>query len=485
MSWLRCPRTAFASVNFKLQTIRSPLFRVIPHPARLSCMKHLLLLFFFFPVFLFAQDLDVRKFGAKGDGRTLNTRAIQAALDKAARQGGGTVVIPAGRFLTGSLRLGSHTELRLAPGAVLLGSTRLADYDTAHAHLLYASGAVNVSITGTGTIDGQGEAFYDTTKSTWAAKPRPEPWLLFENCSRIRVRDVQLVRSPSHVLVLDHSEDVVVDGISIRCDLRSPNTDGIDITDSRHVMISNCFMESGDDLICLKSDTRYVEYVTVTNCVLKSDDAAIKFGTGSHVGVRNCTFSNITIFDSRYGIALFMPDGGTHEHCLFENIAIRNGSRWKNDYPIFIDIHKRTPESSLGRIKDMQFRNLTIQTSGNVLVAGQPEQPLQDISFDGLHLTLTGCNDVTQYSQKPRGNKTLLPIPGLVDYARVSAHFTLAHIEGLGFQNVSVRLARKVEACERHTMWLKDVSLTRWQSPDIGPGLDTDLVLDGLKGGME
>ncbi len=420
-----------------------------------------------------AQPLDIRAFGAKGDGITLNTKSIQSAIDQAAKQGGGTVYVPSGRYLTGTLKLCSNLELHLSPGAVLLGSSKMADYETAHPNLIYGKKLDNVSLTGTGTIDGQGHYFYDTTQTVWKSKPRPTPWLLLDSCQRVRVRDLRLKDSPAHVLVLEHCKDVVVDGISVNCDMRSPNTDAIDVTDCTDVMISNCYLHSGDDLICLKSHDVMLQNITVTNCVLIGDDAALKFGTGSAKGMKNCVFSNITIHDTRYGIALFMLDGGTHEHCLFENITIRNKSNWTNNYPIFIDIHKRTPESKIGRIKDLHFRNINIQTDGNILVAGQPESPIEDIVFDNISMTLIGCSDMTQHFQKPRGNKTLVPIPGLVDYCKVPAQATFAHIRGLTLRDFTVRLAKKVPVCDREAIWMKDVEDAVLENIDFGKGLKT------------
>jgi Glycosyl hydrolases family 28 len=443
------------------------------------CMKYLVLYCCLLAHALVAQPLNISDFGAKGDGLTLNTKAIQAAIERAAKQGGGVVSIPAGRFLSGTLFLKTNIELHLSPGAVLLGSTNLADYDSTHRHLMLAENADNVALTGTGKVDGQGYFFYDTIPVAWTAKPRPLPWILIKNCTRVRVRDVQLHDSPAHVLVLEKCADVVVDGISIRCDPRSPNTDGLDITDSRNVMISNCFMQAGDDLICLKSHNRWVENVTVTNCVLVSDDAAIKFGTGSTVGVRNSTFSNISIYGTRYGLALFMIDGGTHEHCLFENITIRNQSRWQNDYPIFIDIHQRDSTKKLGRIKDIQFRGISIQTGGNILVAGQPGHPLEDLVFEDINMTLTDCNDVTQYLQKPRGNKTLLPIVGLMDYAKTPANFTFAHINGLRLDDITLRKGKKVKVCDRAACWFKDIKNEDVGKLDVGPGLSAEQTRAG------
>ncbi|MEM1359999.1 MAG: glycosyl hydrolase family 28 protein, partial [Bacteroidota bacterium] len=333
------------------------------------------------------DELIITDFGADASGAQLSTKAIQQALDQCEKQGGGVVIVPAGTFLTGTLFLPANLTLHLRAGARLLASTDLADYDPEHPHLLYAKDARNIALTGTGTIDGQGDAFFDKRSSSgeqrtqsWRARARPQPWLLFEDCERLRFRDLELINSPAHVLVLQRCRDVLVDAISIQNDPRSPNTDGIDITNSRDVRISNCRIITGDDAICLKSKTDTVENILVTNCYLNSDDAGIKFGTGTAVCIRDCRFNNLVIEDTRYGIALFMLDGGVNEHCTFDNITIRNGSRHQTEYPIFIDIDKRYPDRSLGKQRFLTFSNLKIFTRNKLLLAGQPEFPLENIT---------------------------------------------------------------------------------------------------------
>ncbi|MFN4079456.1 MAG: glycoside hydrolase family 28 protein [Saprospiraceae bacterium] len=425
-----------------------------------------------------AQVYDIRQFGALNKAGHLNTAAIQAAIDSAARDGGGEVWIPAGSYLTGTLQLRSHVALRLLPGAVLLGSADMDDYDPERPHLIYAVDCENVSLIGSGLMDGQGHAFFDTTQQIWTAKNRPTPWLLFKRCRRVRVCDLELRNPPSHILVLNGCDDVAIDGVTMRADPRSPNTDGIDIVDTKVVAISNCHLSAGDDLICLKSNRRMVQHVVATNCILRSDDAAIKFGTGSRKGVRNCVFSNISIYDTRYGIALFMTDGGIYEHCIFDNIIIRNGSRWANDYPIFIDIHRRFEQSPMGRIKDLSFTNINIQSPGNILVAGQPDHPIEDLLFDNVSFTLTGCNDLSRYAQKPRGNKSLKPIPGLRDYSRHETHAMFAHVDGLRLHRWKIRKARKAAPCPRPALWLHDVlRLDQDAQMDLGADINPQIQI--------
>jgi polygalacturonase len=429
-----------------------------------------------FPVLLAAQVFNILDFGAKDDGLTLNTSAIQAAIKKCKAAGGGTVWVPAGRFLTGTIFLDSDIELHLSPGATLLGSTAMKDYDAVHRHLIYAENAHNVSITGTGTIDGQGPAFYRGKENNFEAEIiRPVPWILFKNCRAIKVRDVNLIESPAHVLVLEDSDQAHIDGIRIYNAPNSPNTDGIDIKDTRNVLISNCDMSSGDDIICLKSEEDTVENVLVTNCILSSDDAALKMGTGSRAAIRNCQFSNITIRETRYGIALFMVDGGVYENCTFDNIIIETISRYNTEYPIYIDVDKRRAESKLGTVRDLLFSNIIIRSRGNVLVAGQKEAPLQSISFKNIRFQLTDVSDLSVLKKKPRGNKSFPTLPDMDDFSKVNGHFTFGHINGLYLDDISLLHPEKSTFSRKDLVLINtsDVYQNRFQ---VNRGKKTPLI---------
>jgi polygalacturonase len=376
----------------------------------------------------------------------LATEAIQRAIDAATAGGGGEVIVPPGRFITGSITLASNLSLSLRPGARLVGSSSLDDYDEDHPHLIYASGAENVAITGDGTIDGRGEAFFDKGQGTgersssrgWKALERPEPWIVFENCRNVNIRDLRFTNSPSHVISLTDCRDVVIDGIDILNDARSPNTDGIDIRDTRNVRISNCRIETGDDAICLKSKRDTVSGVLVTNCYLKSDDAGIKFGTGTAVAIRDCRFSNLIIDGTRYGIALFMLDGGVNEHCSFENITIRNGSRHEAEYPIFIDVDKRQADREVGKQRFLSFRNMDIFTRNQLLIAGQPGDPIEHLSMRDIRVHVEGCRDVRTITRKPKGNKGLKSDPNLADYAGENATVVLGHLSELVMDEIFI-----------------------------------------------
>jgi hypothetical protein len=389
-----------------------------------------------------AQPLDIRQFGAKNDGKTLNSAAIQAAIDTCHRRGGGQVLIPAGGvFLSGTLFLKEHVFLFLEAGATLKGSPKIEDYDKKHPQLIFAEYLSNAGFLGSGVIDGNGSAFWD---QFYLPLDRPEPWIVFEHCQNLQFKGVQLLNSPAHVLVLEHCDGAVIDGLRIVNTVLSPNTDGIDIADTRNVSIQNCYIQTGDDAICLKSHQHWVENILVTNNILMSDDTAIKFGTGVDVGTRHCIFSDNVIRNSRYGIALFQMDGGIYEYCQFNNMTIETSSRHFTEYPIFVDIDKRRTDDRLGSIRHLIFSNLQLISRGNCLLAGQPGAKIEDLTLRNITFYATETPPVSslRLARKPRGNKTLGYYPDMKDYSKVDAWFTFAHHTGLNLDQVKVEGAK-------------------------------------------
>ncbi|MFN3841595.1 MAG: glycosyl hydrolase family 28 protein, partial [Cyclobacteriaceae bacterium] len=257
--------------------------------------------------------------------------------------------------------------------------------------------------------------------------------------SFITLRDVTFQNSPSHVLRFEDSEQIIIDGIYIKNHRQSPNTDGIDLVDSKNVFISNSYIATGDDAICLKTDVDgIVENVVVTNCILESDDAAIKFGTGSAGITRYCSFNNITIKNSRYGISLFMLEGGLFEFNSFTDIIINEGSRHKHEYPIFIDVDRKRPTDAYGIIRNTRFSNLIINSGGKILINGRPEQPIQGLALQNIRFAVSTERDFSN-ATKPRGNKNFPKLPESIDRAPVPAYFTLGYINDLHLSGSSIR----------------------------------------------
>ncbi len=386
-----------------------------------------------------ATTFDVKAFGALGDGLTLDTAAIQRTIEACHAAGGGTVVFPAGNFLSATITLRSNITLDLSPGAVLLGSTRLADYPV-RKHLIFADGVENIALTGHGAIDGQGDAFFDQNM-----RPLPErlaQLIEIENSRGIRVEGITVRKSGNWTFRVRHCDDVKIRGLSILNNLHAINTDGLQIDTSRNVFISDCRIETGDDCIVLKggagSAEAPIENVTVTNCVLRTSESALKFGTGTARDFRHCLFTNIVIRDSTIGIALMMKDGGTIEDVRFSNIAITTApkSAQNLEWPILVDVERRTNASRLGHIRDVVFSGVTIYSKGRVLVEGMPGSPIEGIAFRDVALRLTGYENIAR-AKKPHGGSKRGSDDSL-DYAKSPGAFIFAYVRGLDLEAVTV-----------------------------------------------
>ena len=283
---------------------------------------------------------NVASYGTKGDGRTLDTKAINQAISACSMDGGGTVDFPAGRYISGSIDLLKNVTLNLEAGAVIVGSTNLGDYaaetgpsgEPSRAGLLTARNANNIAITGRGVIEGNGMFFVDPTKvklieegSDYDKKytrqgddfmnpkygtpdgpleplDRPNNLIRLFDCTNILISGVTIQNSPIWTVHFVRCERVNVTGVSINSfgsGRRVPNDDGIDLTDTRLVHISDCDIEDGDDGIVVLGG----EKITVNNCTLSSRSAGVRVGFASGE-IRDCVFANLVIFDSNRGIAV-------------------------------------------------------------------------------------------------------------------------------------------------------------------------------------
>lgn len=453
-----------------------------------------------------ARDCDVTAHGAKPNDEALDTVGIQAAIEACAAAGGGRVVVPNGRFIAGSLFLRSNIELHLSHGALLLGSPKLADYapsiEPAGSHvegkrdgLLIAEKVQNVSITGFGTVDGNGESFWEPgfleSGKSRPSLPRPMPWVEFRDSRFIVVRDVRFQHSPSYGVAFTRSQDVNVLNVKIYNDLRSPNTDGIQVNDSQRVSISGVHISTGDDAIVLKSDNADVEDVVVSDSVLTSDDTAFKYGTGSTKAIRRVTLRDSTIVNSRLGIGLFMRRGGVYEDLAVRNVRIvGRASRGSTDWPIYLDVDRRSPEFGFGTIRDIRFEGLRVESRGNVLIAGNPASKMQGIVLRDVDFRVVEPADLSKV-RKSRGNVAFGATEGSVDYATDNAHFSFSHIRGLTLDNVRLN-GQPQHLSPRRAVLLRDVVGAELLGLQFAPGAATltpvladasaELLLAGLRG---
>ncbi|WP_158788317.1 glycoside hydrolase family 28 protein [Granulicella sp. L46] len=368
--------------------------------------------------------LRPQNFGAKVDGTSLDSPAINAAIDRAYGQGGGLVYLSPGVYLCGTVVLKSNVTLYLEAGATILGSKDVKQYsaqagppenaDASTRHLIFAKDADNITVCGTGLIDGQGPSFWipsgrhkyspdeqwaDVASLYFKPKPRVSPMLEFVNCRHLHVEQVRIENASGWTMRLMSCVGVVVDGVSIKNPVFGPNTDGIDISNSSDVRIANCSIDTGDDAICLKSENPYgdsvpvMRNVTVTNCTLSSCCNGFKFGTRTYSGCENIVFSNSTIhnaaespLNSRViaGICLEMVDGG-----WLENVVITGISMQRTRTPIFLRLGARTAPRVGGRTYMRGLMISDIYATGAVLtssITGLPGMHVEDVTLSNIHI---------------------------------------------------------------------------------------------------
>ena len=427
---------------------------------------------------------DVREYGAKGDGKSKDTAPIQRAVDACAQAGGGTVSLPPGTYLSGTVVLKDNVTFRLEAGATLLGSTDLADYtlepgppakgDANGKHLLFARDAENVTLCGSGKIDGQGRAFWlpanrtppkpedlwrDVATYDWKPGDRPSPMVEFFNCRNLRIEDVTLANSSGWTLRPIECDSVFIHGLKIRNPVIGPNTDGIDPTCCRNVFISDCDIATGDDCICLKSESPYGRMglsrnITITNCVLTCCCNGLKFGTATRGGFENVTFSNSVIYNDDVplnarvisGLALEIVDGGWMDGVVISNIRMQRVRT-----PIFLRLGARNGN---GRMRGVMIEN--VHATGAILtssITGIPGHPVQDVTLSNIRIETEEAGRAAWAEQDvPEQIKSY---PEARMFGRLPSYgFYCRHAAGLKFENVAISTARPDE---RPALYFEDV----------------------------
>jgi len=428
-----------------------------------------------------AEELyDVRDYGAKPGGKTLCTTSIQKAIDACSQSGGGTVYLPPGAFLSGTIYFKTGVTLRLAAGCTLLGSTDLKDYPpTVQAFrsytdnytdksLIYGENVERIAITGEGTIDGRGASFEGPYKV--------RPYMIrFIQCRNVTVKDVTIKDSPMWVQHYLTCDDVRITGITVRS-LVNHNNDGIDIDSCRRVVISNCNINSGDDAIVLKSTSaRVCRDVAISNCVLSSRCNALKMGTESNGGFENIVITGCSIYDTRLaGIALEIVDGGTMDRVVVSNITMN-----KVGAPLFIRLGNRArvfkkdmKKPAIGVMRNVTISNIEAAGANptGCAISGLPEAKIENVTLNNLRLSFEGggtnADAARETPEKPAD------YPEYSMFGRLPAYgLYCRHVKGLKLLNVQLQLEKPDR---RHAVVFEDVEdalidgLDAPLSPDAG-----------------
>lgn len=374
-----------------------------------------------------ATYYNVVDYGAAGDGTTDDASAIQKAIDECSSNGGGTVLFPAGKvYMSGPLQMASNVNLHLEPNSRLLANpdediyklSAFGENEGEGMMWLWGKDIKNFSISGTGAIDGNGVAFMGAElddsyelKPVTTFDPRPHVLTLI-NAEKVSIKDVTICNSAYWTVHLVGCYDVAIADISLLNNLKIRNGDGIDVDHSRKVRIANCFIESGDDCICLKNRREYEEYgpcrdVVVTNCIMTSRSCAVKIGSENMDSISDVLFTNCIIRDSNRGIGIQNRDEGTVTNVVFNNMKVdchlfsdvwwgKSEAIYVTSYPRAVGNHKdagwRFPKGATsgacGEVSDIVFSNITGVSENGVFVGGDVPGKVNNIVFDHVYLDL-------------------------------------------------------------------------------------------------
>jgi len=414
------------------------------------------------------QVWDVRDYGALGDGKTMNTVALQAAIDACSQGGGGSVFFPKGSFLSGTIVLKDNVTLYFAPEATLLGSPNAVDYpaysyparnrDTGGFEveaLIYADGAKNIGIAGPGTLEGNGKTFPKRPVPNPDVSTGMRPRLVYlKNCLYVRLRDITLRNSSGWTLHLVMCDKVFVQGVSVYSDLFI-NQDGIDIDSCQDCFISDCFVSTVDDAIVIKATfPRACKNLAISNCALTTRCTAIKFGSQSVGGFQNISISNCALYECDLGGLKFEAvDGGDLEDVTVSNITMHNVSA-----PITFLLGNRAESAGLNlplprpiaRLRNVVISGIRATVAneaerwhrGNTcLIAGIPGHPIEGLTIDNVTMTYPGGGTREEASRVDLPEHENM-YPDNTMFGVLPAYgFYLRHVKGISLTNVRLELA--------------------------------------------
>ena len=426
-------------------------------------------------------EVNIVNFGAAGDGITDNTKAIQAAIDSVNKLGGGRVIIPEGRFLTGSILMKDNVELYVSKNAALTGSDNIDKYKKTIRwfSLILAHRAKNIAISGEGIIDGEGRRLalnidslvrsgkisdpeYNYKRMRPNEKLRPQ-LIEFLDCSNVTVKNVTLKNSACWVAVFHNCHDMIINRVKVESTAYW-NNDGLDISDCRRCSITDCDINSADDGICFKSYDSLLacDSINVRNCKIRSSATALKFGTSSFGGFKNIFVDSLYIYNTfRTAVAIEVVDGGVAENIHIKNIYAKNTA-----HALFLRVGKRNKYAETGSMKNIFIENLKVEVPSQPGDAGYdyagpiPDEPhnlypssivglensrIQNVYLKNIEVIFAGGGR-KEIAYRPTESLHLVPeredsYPEFSTFGELPAWgFFIRHAKGISIKNLSLRL---------------------------------------------
>ena len=419
--------------------------------------------------------LDARSFGAMEGGRASNTEVFRQAIQACQEEGGGTVLIPAGTWLTGPIHLHSNVNLHLEKGALVRFSTRFADYLPVvftrwegvecynYSPLIYARECENVAVSGEGVLDGRGQAWWHWKKLQQAAAKtlydaeskgvpvekrvfgsevaalRPQ-FLQTVHCRNVLVEGVTFVNGPMWTVHPVYCENVLVRGITVRSE--GPNTDGLNPDSCRNVLVEGCSFHTGDDCIAINSGMnedgwrvgRPCENIMIRDCTMSEGHGAVAIGSGMSGGVRNVYVHDCRVTGGDQGIRLksMRGRGGFVDNVRFENIQMTGLRQEAIVLNMFYGSSTAASRSNVPpAFRNIHVRNVTGESAGIAIgIRGLPERPIQRVVLEDLRLkAIEGirCHDAEDL--------TLRNVSGVVQKEPL---FSCSNVRGLNVTNMNL-----------------------------------------------
>jgi polygalacturonase len=409
-------------------------------------------------IFLFAvmaahgKTIDATKTGVIGDSVTVNTIALQKAIDACSADGGGTIQFPVGHYVTGTIQLKDNVTLHLDENAVLLGSTNAADYRNVDPFmagdgvplgyaLIVAEGANHVGIEGAGMIDGRGKEL-KAAQSRYTVRPFLMRWL---HCTNVTVKDVQLTNPGAWTLNFFQSRNATVEHVTIRTrNTGLANNDGIDLDSCENVRIRDCDIDSGDDALCLKTTSPLpCRDITASGCKLSTKCNAIKLGTESLGDFENISVANCQIRDTAMsGIALYCVDGGQMHDVNIAGItmdgvtvpiSIRLGARLKT----FRAGDQPKPPGSL---RDVTIKNVRVTGARQIglLINGITNHPVENLTLENIQIQLAGGGKPADARIQLPEKESAYPEHSMFGKIMPAYGIYARHVRGITLKNVEM-----------------------------------------------